>query len=128
MRRQLVLIAGTGVACVVAIALAASASAGRGALARVVDCVQNAGYSATVFNDSGLRLVSTTDPGVAVLFGDSNGMIRVREPSEKITVFGSNATTIAVIRVPKRGATTSRPGRHLPRHDRIVLSGCVTST
>jgi hypothetical protein len=128
MRKRHVLIAITCVASVAAIALAASASAGPGALARVADCVQNAGYDATVFHDSGLRLVSATDPDVALLSGDPNGMIRVRQPSDKITVFDSDATTIALISFAESGAITLTPGQHLSRHDHIVLRGCVAST
>ena len=125
MRKRLVLAAITSVACVVAIAV--SATGGRGALERVVDCVQKAGYSTTVFHDSGLRLASADDPDAALLLGDSNGMVRVREPSDKVTVFGRDATTIAVIRFPELGALTLRPGPHLRRHDRIILGGCVAS-
>ncbi len=73
MRKRDVVIAITCVASVVAIALAASAPAGPGALARIAGCVQNAGYSATVLHDTGLRLVSATDPDVALLSGDPNG-------------------------------------------------------
>jgi hypothetical protein len=127
MRKYLILLAIAWLACVLVIALAASAPAGRGDLARVLDCVHSAGLSATVFHDSGLRPVSADDADVALLMGGSNGMVRVADPSDRITVFGSDATTIAVIRLPEGGAIAFRPGPHLPRHDRITLAACVAS-
>lgn len=99
MNRRLSLIAAFAAIALMLVAVAVLRYDGRGESARVADCLRSAGYTASVVHDDGRVSAAGQDPDVSLLLGDSDGMIKVREPSDTITVSDAGGNTVASITV-----------------------------
>jgi len=75
--------------------------------------IQRAGYrTTTAIHDDGRRSVASAgqNPDVQLLFGRSDGMRQVCEPSDTFLVVDRRSTAIADIRVSQSGAMTVTDG------------------
>jgi hypothetical protein len=126
MTRRLTLISTAVVALVVVTVLAVVRYDGRGRVARVADCVANAGYTATVAHDDGRVSAVGQDPDVAVFLADDDDMIQVRPPSDIITVTNRVGALLAIITV-RSPRVTYHTDHHHPRAAEAVGS-CVSQS
>jgi len=121
-QRVLILISLAAVSLTGLMILAVVTYDGRALATRIRDCEQRAGYTADVYHDDGR--VPADDPDIALLFGDGDGMVQVRPPSDRITVSSRVGIDLATIKVSEDGSINLRfaPGRQ--RKGRSVAA-CV---
>jgi hypothetical protein len=127
-RTRILLTAAAIGAAVLAIVFAVSASEAQPRLARVVACLQKAGYRTTTpIHDSGRRSVVMVgqDPDIQVLGGGSDAVRQVREPSDTFTVVDRASAAVADIRVPRSSPMTFRPDGRIPARARTAIERCL---
>jgi len=128
-KRILLISVAAAAAVAIVIAFAASAS-GQPRLAKVVDCIQAAGYRTTgAVHDNGRRpmLSAGQDPDVQLFLGASGGTRQAREPSDTFTVVGGDSA-LADISVPQRSAITLKAYHRLPVRTRTTLRRCLATS